>query len=61
LLDVAHKRLFTKPSNLAIRWSQHKNETDPIRVFPIIDLQLSSFTDIIIRNRIFKWYRPGDQ
>jgi len=53
--------IFWRPLNIAIRWSQHKNETDPIRVFPIIDLQLSSFTDIIIRNRIFKWYRPGDQ
>jgi len=55
------QELGLKPSNLAIRWSQHKNEKDPIRVFSITDLQLSSFTDIIIRHRIFKWFRPGNR
>jgi hypothetical protein len=38
-----------------------KTETCLIRVLSITDLEFVPFTDIILRSRIFRWYRPGDR
>ncbi len=35
--------------------------TGQIRVVSITDPQFVPFADIIILNRIFKWYRPSDR